>query len=59
MSRGKKSEAEKIQLQITKRIRKIEAKLKAIGDIKDDIKYIDEWSHKLYEHGNKLEKEKG
>ncbi len=58
MSRKKRTESEKIQQRITKRLRAIEDKLKAIGNIKEDITYIDEWSHKLYKHSNKLEKEK-
>jgi hypothetical protein len=58
MSRGKKTEAEKMQYQITRRLNKIKKELKAIGHIVDDIEYIDQWSHKLYKHADKLEKEK-
>ena len=57
MGKGKRTESEKIQQRITIRLRKIEEKLKAIGNIEKDIKYIDEWSHKLYKHSNRLEKD--
>ena len=58
MSRGKKTEAEKMQYQITTRLNKIKKELKAISHIEDDIEYIDQWSHKLYMHAKKLEEEK-
>jgi hypothetical protein len=58
MSRGKKTEAEKMQYQITRRLNKIKEELKAIGHIIDDIEDIDQWSHKLYKHADKLEKGK-
>jgi hypothetical protein len=58
MSRGKKTEAEKMQYRITKRLNKIKEELKAIGHIVDDIEYIDLWSHKLFKHADNLEKGK-
>jgi hypothetical protein len=56
MGRGKKTEAEEMQRQITTRLNKIKEELKAIGRIADDIEHINQWSHKLYDHANKLEK---
>jgi hypothetical protein len=46
-----KPEAEKIQLRISQRLRKME---KAGIDARD-IGFLWDWSHKLFEHANKLE----
>lgn len=47
-----------MQYQITKRLNKIKEELKAIDRIVDDIEHIDQWSHKLYKHADKLEKDR-